>query len=606
MSRLVDQHGRPLARATAQELTIAEYAAVLRAESGGGVSSPARQVGWYYSCLTQTVRAVSQMPLKLWQEARGARGSKPGYRQVYNHQKVHPRLRRPTPTLSMIRWLEQWGSRLLDGGNVWCIPDTRPSPDGVWRSLPLYSRGQVQPIRDGWNGPLIAWQVQRTPTSAVETLEIDQVMHWALPNPYDDLLGLAPKDAIRMRLDAAFAQAIYERSFYQRSATPSGVLINKNHELDGPQRDEVRESFEEFHGGPDKAGRLLILGNDWDFKQWALQQSQSQFIESGKFGREEIAAVFFGFPVGMLNAQENGGLSKAGEEADRLKLFENCAFPLARLFEPEFNHGFVSRVAPNHEVAFDTRQVPVALVYAKAESEIYKTYISNGISPNAAIEALDLPFDPQAGGDVPLVSKSLTPLEAAGESGGDSGSDAGDEDDPDAVEIEKAKKQKALPAPSSTDPLAPVVLRLRRKVKQALYGIRATVLRDPDRATRGATAADRRRWARHFLPPIALAVEAGADPEALQVSAATVQRALDDLQRRADTIRFVSRAREAICERAVGKLLEVMDSALRDGAGADRPEDYLASLDSAAALLAERTIRTVVAAGAATTMEAAA
>lgn len=605
MSRLVDHHGRPLARATAQEITIAEYAALVRAESGGAATTPARQVSWYYSCLTQTIRAVSQMPLKLWEASATARAGRAGFRQVLHHRKVHPRLRRPTPTLSMVRWLEQWGVRLLDGGNVWCIPDTRPSPDGVVRSLPLYGRSQVSPIRDGWNGPLVAWEVQRTPGGPVERVEIDDVMHWALPNPFDDVMGLAPKDSLRMRLDAAFAQAVYERSFYQRSATPSGVLINKQHELDGPQRAEVRESFEEFHGGPDKAGRLLILGNDWDFKQWALQQSQSQYIESAKFGREEIAAAFFGFPVGMLNAQENGGLSKAGEEADRLKLFENCAFPLARLFEPEFNHGFVSRVAPGHEVAFDTRQVPVALVYAKAESEILKTYVSSGVNVNEVIEALDLPFDPQAGGDVPLVSKNLMPLEAAGESGCDHGAAA--EDDPDAIEIEKAEKQKALPAStSSSDPLAPVTLRLRRKVKQALYAIRAMALRDPARAAAGATSADRRRWARHFLPPIAIAVEAGADPDALNVSSATVERALRDLQGRADTIRFASPAREAICEAAVGRLLAVLDGAMRDAAAAGRPETYLASLDSAAALLAERTIRTTVAAGAATTLEAAA
>lgn len=603
---LVDHLGRPLARSTAHEFTIAEYAALVRAESGGSATSPSRQVAWYYSCITQTIRAVSQMPLKLWLEKPGSRGSRPGYTQVFFHKKVHPRLRRPTPTLSMVRWIEQWGFRLLDGGNVWCIPDTRPSPDGVMRSLPLYGRNQVSAIREGWNGPLIAWEVRRAPGLAPERVEIEDAMHWALPNPYDDVMGLAPKDSLRMRLDTAFAQSVYERSFYQRSATPSGVLINKNNELDGPQRAEVRESFEEFHGGPDKAGRLLILGNDWDFKQWALQQSQSQHIETAKFGREEIAAAFFGFPVGMLNAQENGGLSKAGEEADRLKLFENCAFPLARLFEPEFNHGFVSRVAPNHEIAFDTRQVPVALVYAKAEADILEKLSRSGIAVNAAIEALDLPYDPQPGGDVPLVSKNLMPLEAAGESGGDSGSDANDEDDPAAVEIEKADKQKALPAPSSADPLAPVTQRLRRKVKQALYGIRASVLRNPEAAARGATKADRRRWARHFLPPIAIAVEAGADPEALKVSPATVQRALEDLQRRADTIRFASREREAICEQAVGKLLEALDAALRDGAASERPEVYLASLDSAAALLAERTIRTVVAAGAATTLEVAA
>lgn len=604
MSSLVDHHGRPLARATAQELTIAEYTAQVRAESGGSVSAPARQVGWYYSCLTQTVRAVSQMPLKLWLESFGARGVRPGFRQVFNHPRVHPRLRRPTPTLSMIRWLEQWGSRLLDGGNVWSIPDTRPSPDGVWRSLPLYGRSQVQPVRDGWNGPLVAWEVQRSPSGKVETLDLDQVMHWALPNPYDDVLGLAPKDAIRMRLDAAFAQAIYERSFYQRSATPSGVLINKNHELDGSQRSEIRESFEEFHGGPDKAGRLLILGNEWDFKQWALQQSQSQFIESGKFGREEIAAAFFGFPVGMLNAQENGGLSKAGEEADRLKLFENCAFPLARLFEPEFNHGFVSRVAPGHEVAFDTRQVPVALVYAKAESEIFKTYVGNGIATNAVIEAFDLPFDPQVGGDVPLVMKSLVPLESVGEM---ADGDAGDDEDETVPSPPAKVKQKALSEPErSADPLTPLVSRLRVKVKQALYGIRALALRDPVRAAAGASAADRRRWARHFLPPIAVAVEAGADPEAMDVSPAVVQRALKELQGHADVIRFAVPAREAICEAAVSKLLTLLDETQRDAAACGTPDAYLGSLDRAAAVIAERTIQNAVAAGAATAMEAAA
>jgi len=599
---LLDQHGRPLVRTAPESITIAQLNKIIRAERGG-TATPEKCVGWYYSALVQIANAVAQMPLQLWRLDPTRRGARPGYRQILEHR-IMARLTRPTPTYSMIRWLGQWASILLDQGDVFCIPDEMPGPDGLApRALPLYGRMQVQPIREGYGGPLIAWRVRRSPMTKPDVVEIDKVMHWALPNPHDDIMGCAPKDAIRFDLDAEFARTIYEKSFYNRAAMPAGVLINKHQELDGNQRNEVREAFEEFHGGPTNAGRLLILGNDWDFRQWAFQQSQAQFIESGKLNREKIAAVMLGFPVGLLNAQENGGLSRAGEEADRLKLYENCAFPLARMFEPEFNYGFVQRAAPRHEAAFDTRQVPVALAYAKVEAEILAMYVKSGIAVNPVIDALDLPFDPQPGGDVPLVSNTLAPLELVGDTEHEHAAidvTPGDEE-PAALQA-PATEAAARPAVTrAQDPLNPIIGKLRRKVKRILYDIRRVAVRDPDRACRGATVGERRQWARLVLPPVAVALEVGADPATLaSVDAAEVGRSLIALQERADDIRFVNEARAAACELAVRTLLAFLDETLRDaGANAD-PGKYLASLDRAAALIAEPTIRDAVAAGAAT------
>lgn len=591
-ANIVDQYGRELKR----DFTALQLEQIIIRERRGA-TAPTGMVSWYYSAITIISLSYAQLPWKLWKQDRTARrGRKPGYVEVFNHRRLTPRLKRPHPQMSFIRWRMQWAAKLLDGGNVFVIPD-EVGPDGVTKGLMIFGRDRINPIRESVDAPLLGWQFNPGGGRDPIALPVDAVMHWALPNPYDPVMGLAPKDAIRMTMDAEFAREIFEKSFYQNAANPSAILRHTGAaELTPEQRAEVRQAWEEFYTGPDKAGRVAVLAGDWDFTVWSFQQSQSQFVDTKKVSREAIAAAMLGFPVGFLNAQENGGLSRAGEEADRLKLYENCTFPLARIFEPEFNHGFVQRVDPTVECAFDMEQVPVALVYAEMRSKIYERYVKNGIPPNAVIENMDLPFDPIEGGDIGLVNAAFIPLTAAGEH---EKSDPTPESTDVALAEVGTDPEKAVEAKprSLPEPLRPLVRRLRESVKKTLFEIRHAVKSD-DR-TNGSTVEDRRRWSRRFLPAVAVAVRVGADgteAEYLQKPAGVIDAALREMQARAEALEIPMQL-ESSCEWQVRRLVRFFDGVMRDAASAAEPAMYLRGSDSAARDIAERVIRDSVRAG---------
>lgn len=583
----------PFKRSTASNMSWSQLEAIFRRENGYGggmVSAPAAQVAAYYSCLTQIAQAFSTLPGKLWRPEAGRRGRKPGFKEVYPHR-LQRLVDRPHPQMSGMEWRERWASVLLDQGDVFVVPSMEKAPDGLPRALSVYGRDRIQPIRESPGAPLLGWLLRKERGQEAKTLGLDEVLHWRLPNPYDDVMGLAPKDSLRMALDADFCRSIYDKSFYQNGANPSAILKYKLGELDEHQREEVRKTWEEYHQGPSRAGRIAVVGGDWDFSVWSATHSMAQFIEARKMSREEISSAFFGFPVEFLNAQENGGLSRAGEEMARLKLYENCIFPLARRFEPEFNYGLIEAYDRSIIMAFDTRAVPVALTYAKAESEIFDRYVKAGIPVNQVIQVLDLSFDPVKGGDIGLVPNNLMPLDMVEEA--------------EETKQEAAKKAAERPvavaqddseddSPPATEDAArafPLIQRLREKTKRILYGIRQSALRQP--GIPGASEKQWKEWARLTLPVMASAVQLGADE-----SMATPSRTdLDTLQQHADLIALPTPELEAVCQTHTQRLLTAFNQALREAGKTSDPGQFCGKLDRTAKQIAERAVMLAMAAG---------
>lgn len=594
-SAILDPSGRPYERSIAT-FSWSQIEAAFRQSNGittGTVTEPARAISAYYSCLTQSVQAFSTLPPKLWRPAPDKRGRKPGYKEVFKHALARL-IDRPHPQMSGMEWRERWASVLLDQGDVFVVPTMEKAPDGLPRALQIYGRDRISPIRAYPGAPLMGWMLKEDVSTEGTPLPLDRVLHWRLPNPYDDVMGLAPKDSLRMALDADFARSVYDKSFYQNGANPSAILKYKLGELDDLQRAEVRKTWEEFHQGPQRAGRVAVVGGDWDFSQWSFQHSQAQYIEGRKLAREEIAAAFFGFPVEFLNAQENGGLSRAGEEMARLKLYENVVFPLARRFEPEFNYGLTQRYDTTLVMAFDTRQVPVALTYAKTESEIYERYVKYGIQPNQVIEVLDLSFDPVPGGDRAFFPENYVPIEDVGkkqesqaEASEASAETEGDPSDP------MSEDGETMPATEDATRGAPLVGRLREKTKRILYGIRQAALKDAGQARVGATQKQWKEWARLSLPVIAAAVKMGADEGFVSPSRAD----LDALQANVDGISLGDPRLDAVCKSHAQRLLMAFNQALREAGRASDPTQFCGRLDQTAKLVAERAVLMAMAAG---------
>jgi HK97 family phage portal protein len=596
---IFDQYGRPAERSDAVINQRELFKLFLSNPdfAGSRVMNPMRQLSWCYSCIVQTVSAFEQIDGGMWRRQPGrGRGEAEILDQAGTSDKIRALLRRirePIPgRMTGREWRGKYLTYMLTGGNAWCYLDD-PGVDGIPRKLPLFSRREVKPIRDPHPyGPIVGWQIQVDPSIEPAQIPLDRMIHWKMPSEFPDM-GMAPHETLMFRMNSDLAQQQFEQSFYENAAMPSSVMLYKRGHLDEKQKQVIRENIEHMHSGTKKAGRILILeAMDWDFKQWSMEQTKTQFFESRRFTREEIASAY-SFPVLLLNANEAlSGLSRAGQEVARLQLYENAVGPQVSRFEDPFNVFFIEKIDPGLRYRLSIERVPVLMMtYMNTQSENAKRFIEAGYPPNMVSQMLDLPMDPIDGGDVGYKPDNYAPLpllagrEELHEGEEDEEPEDTDEDEEDGDED------------GSDDRTLRVVRvlsrRSREKLKRVLYGIRKDRL--------GGRKQDHsREWAKLFLPIVAASYQLGYE-ETLKsagriersyfddLSPAEIDAQIQGLQENAGDIRFPTREMQEACRIHVAGVLEFLSEVSTRATGRD-----LIGLDRVARKYADRLVTSAV------------
>lgn len=175
----------------------------------------------------------------------------------------------------------------------------------------------------------------------------DDVVH--LKDRSDDgLIGRSRLSRARDVLLTATSQQTFARTFLERGAQPSGV-ISHDAPLTMEQRTSLRESFNEGHVGPSRAGRALILDAGLKWQAMQVSPEDAELLNSRRFAVEEIARVY-GVPPPMIGDLSHGTFTNSREAARWFGQF--TLTPRVRRLEAELNKalfGYGSR----YEVEFD-------------------------------------------------------------------------------------------------------------------------------------------------------------------------------------------------------------------------------------------------------------
>jgi len=599
--RLVDPYGRPLVRAdkvyTADEI---ERAFAMQSRRAGRVTKPLEQSAWVYSCWSQIVSQFAQIPDRMWTRSQS-------YNEVLRHD-VLDLMQEPNSRQSWFAWKEEWAGHLVGGGNVWIYKDG-VQMNGLPRRLLLFGINSVRPVRIGYGGPAKAWEVMNA-AGEWDEVPLQRMIHTKLPNPYDPALGLAPTTSLLLSLNADYARQVYDEVFFRRNAAPIGILRNKDiQHLDEEQRKMLREEWGHVYGGADNAGGTAFLGGGWEYQALFHQHVQAQFGDVRKITRSEIGAAFWGFPVSMMNSEENGGLGKAEQEASRLRLVENCVLPHCARYAADLNRFLVRPYDPRVALLPDTDSIPVLITtQLKAKFDILKAGAVSGFPINILRELLDLPVNAIPGGDSGYLPGNYVPIELLGGTepaadgeveDEDTGAEESEDDDADAS-APQAQAFRALELPD------PLVLRTAAKFKAALWRLRTAAYR---RELPGALGAMRVEWAKTFLPLVAAAYQHGweelrrdrfgggpvwldqvGDPEAELVRLQTDVRQL----------RFRSDRMARECELHAKRIVRVLGSIAEDMtqiAEQERIPKALSGLQKASRRAAQHVVRAAVNAG---------
>ena len=151
-------------------------------------------------------------------------------------------------------------------------------------------------------GPPRDYRVMTSNSSGSRPVEILHLRGMGQPGART---GMSPIEACAETLGVALAAQRYGASFFANDGTPGGVLeVPPETDLSETGRKALRESWSELHGGPDRAKRIAVLTRGVKFKALQVTPNEAQFLETRKFGVQEIARIY-GTPPHLIGDTTN-------------------------------------------------------------------------------------------------------------------------------------------------------------------------------------------------------------------------------------------------------------------------------------------------------------
>ncbi|MGI9159865.1 MAG: phage portal protein [Saprospiraceae bacterium] len=135
------------------------------------------------------------------------------------------------------------------------------------------------------------------------TFSQEQILH-VRGLTIDGLVGLSVLGAARQAIEGALATENYGARMFRSGARPSGVL-ETDLELSEEAQGRLAKQFNESYAGLENAHKTMVLEAGLKWKPVTLDAEDTQFIESRKFARSEIA-MFFGVPPHLIGDIDRG------------------------------------------------------------------------------------------------------------------------------------------------------------------------------------------------------------------------------------------------------------------------------------------------------------
>ena len=333
-----------------------------------------------YACIDLISKTAVSVPLRVY-ERHGA--------EEYEYLPDHPLqqvLNTPNARLTRRRMYYRLVQHLmLTGNGVWFkvrVPKSGP-PTQLWPISP----DLIQPVPDAKN--LVSHYVLNV-NGEQARIEARDVVHVQLENPETPLWGVGPLQAAMQDTNLYLGNKAWNLRTVERGAVTPGVL-EVPEDLTEDQFKAIRAQLDERTFGNEDAGREMILGSGMKYHRMSLTGEELGFLESMRFGREEIAMVF-GVPVAMLTP-ENATL--ANVEAYNKQFWENTIVPLNIGIADILTHALVPDYDKTGrlEIAHDYSQVPAMQDSLDNQSQTAERLVRTGFTIEGVNRLLDLGFE---------------------------------------------------------------------------------------------------------------------------------------------------------------------------------------------------------------------
>ena len=285
---------------------------------------------------------------------------------------------------------------------------------GSWRRtgqpvsalIPLHP-DRIRPLSERVNGR-IAYE-HLAGAGEREILMQEEVLHLrGLSLSEDGLLGLSPIDCMREAVGLALAAEAYGARFYKNDARP-GIVLKHPARVSHEAATRLQISWNQTYGGTLNSHRTAVLEEGMDVVPVGMTSEQAQFLETRKFQRNEIAAIF-GVPPHKIGDLERATFSNIEHQA--IEVVTDTIRPWAVAWEQALTRDlFTEDLRRTHMVAFNLD----GLLRGDIESR-YRAYATGRqwgwLSANDVREREDINRIPE--GDTYLAPVNMVPAEKLG------------------------------------------------------------------------------------------------------------------------------------------------------------------------------------------------
>lgn len=268
-----------------------------------------------YACITLIAETMGQMPLVLYRATDGGR-------EVVRDHPAARVVQNPNPALTRYRWIElQTGHALSWGGGY---AHVERNIRGPLRLVPL------MPDRTGLeliNGELVGHTLIN---GARHALNPDDLLH--IPAfSIDGIDGMSPIRAHAETIGSAIAARDFGSTFFGNNASLGGVLTHPK-SLKGDALKNLKMQWDQLKGNGYQGTAVLEEG--MEYKAIGIPPEEAQFIETRKFSRSEIAAIYK-VPPHMVGDLERATFSNITEQS--IQYLRYTLMPWVTRWEEELN-----------------------------------------------------------------------------------------------------------------------------------------------------------------------------------------------------------------------------------------------------------------------------
>jgi HK97 family phage portal protein len=262
----------------------------------------------------------------------------------------------------------------------------------------------LQPVKDEKGNLRRKLYYATSATDSGEVLYIDPANVLHLPGlSYDGFVGMSPIQTCKNAFGLAIAAEKFGAQLFGNGAKASGVLSHPG-ALGTEALENLKKSIREILTG-ENALRPLVLEEGMKWEQTTINPNDAQFLDTRKFQREEIAALFR-VPMHLLQSLERA--TNNNIEHQSLDYIRYCLRPWAVRIEQEINRKLLKDpFFVEHDFNAFQRGDYTSQVTGMMQLRLGGVYSAN----DCFKQLRQNPIPAAAGGDIRIAPLNTIPLE---------------------------------------------------------------------------------------------------------------------------------------------------------------------------------------------------